>query len=68
MEKEQKPSFIAFVILFFIIGFAVGTIFNDCIISNSGISATSYCKKVQVDTLQYDYQQNMYKYQIKLIK
>ena len=68
MKKEQKLCFVAFAIAFFIIGFMIGTLFNDYVISNSGISATSYCKEIQVDTVQYNYQSDMYKYQIKLIK
>lgn len=68
MEKEQKLCFVAFAIAFFIIGFMVGTLFNDYVISNSGISITSYCKEIQVDTVQYNYQQNLYKYKIKIIK
>lgn len=68
MDKEQKSCFIIFAILFFMIGFMAGTLFNDYIISNCGIAATSYCKEVQVDTMQYDYQCNLYKYTIKIIK
>ena len=68
MKKEQKSYFIIFAISFILIGFAIGIIFNEYIIDNCGISTTSYCKEIQVDTLQYDYKQDMYKYQIKLIK
>jgi hypothetical protein len=68
MKKEQKICFIAFAISFFMIGFAIGTLFNDYTISNSGIYETSYCKEIQIDTLQYNYQKDMYKYQIKIIK
>lgn len=68
MEKEQKSCFIAFAILFLMIGFMIGTIFNEYIVNNCGIPTTSYCKKVQIDTIQYNYQKNMYKFEIKLIK
>lgn len=68
MEKEQKLYFIAFSILLIIIGFALGTVFNEYIVDNFGIEVTSYCKEIQIDTLQYDYQQNLYKYEIKIIK
>lgn len=68
MKKEQKLYFIAFAILLIIIGFALGAVFNEYIINNSGIKVTSYCKEIQIDTLQYDYKQNMYKFEIKIIK
>lgn len=68
MEKEQKLYFIAFAILLIIIGFALGTVFNEYIVDNSGIEVTSYCKEIQIDTLLYDYSQNLYKYKIKIIK
>lgn len=68
MEKEQKSNFIIFAISFFMIGFAIGTLFHDYVIRNCGISATSYCKEIQIDTIQYNYKQNLYKYKIEIIK
>ena len=68
MEKEQKAGFILLSITTFILGFFIGSIFHEYLVDNSGIPTTSYCKEIQVDTLQYDYKQDMYKYQIKLIK
>lgn len=68
MEKKQNLSWIFFTILIFMIGLAAGMAFDACLASNSGIPITSFCKEVKIDTLQYDFQQNMYKYKIKLIK
>ena len=68
MEKEQKSHFIIFAISFFMIGFTIGTLFYDYVISNDGISETSYCKEIQIDTIQYNYKQNLYKYKIEIIK
>ena len=68
MEKEQKVYFILLSITAFILGFFIGCVFNEYLVDNFGISSTSYCKEIQVDTIQYDYKQDMYKYQIKLIK
>ena len=68
MEKEQKSHFIIFAILFFMIGFAIGTLFYDYVISDCGIPETSYCKEIQIDTIQYNYKQNLYKYKIEIIK
>ena len=50
------------------IGFMLGILFYDYVISDCGISATSYCKEIQIDTLQYNYKQNLYKYKIEIIK
>ena len=49
-------------------GLAIGMAFDAYLVNNSGIPVTSFCKEIQIDTLQYDYQQNMYRYEIKLIK
>ena len=49
-------------------GLAIGMVFDAYLASNSGIPVTSYCKEIQIDTIQYNYQSDMYKYQIKLIK
>lgn len=68
MEKEQKAGFILLSITTFIFGFFIGIIFQEYLVENSGIPTTSFCKEVKIDTLQYDFQQNMYKYKIKLIK
>ena len=68
MKKEQNLSWILFAILIFMLGLVVGMAFDACLVNNSGIPVTSYCKEIQIDTLQYDYKQNMYKFTIKLIK
>ena len=68
MTKEEKSLYIFVAIADFIIGFLIGFITTDYTFRKVGISQTSYCKEIQVDTFQYDYQQDMYKYQIKLIK
>lgn len=68
MGKNQNLGWIFFMILIFMLGIIVGMIVNSCLANNSGIPVTSFCKEVQIDTLQYDYKQNMYKYEIKLIK
>lgn len=68
MKKEKKGLYIFVAMAGFIIGFFIGILITDFIIYKSGISQTSYCKEIQVDTVQYNYQQDMYKYQIKLIK
>lgn len=68
MEKEQNilPTFTA--IAGFVIGMLIGILIADYAFRKTGISQTSYCREIQVDTVQYNYQQDMYKYQIKLIK
>ena len=68
MEKKQNLGWIFFTILIFMIGLATGMAFDACLVSNSGIPITSYCKEIQIDTVEYNYQQDMYKYEIKLIK
>jgi Na+/glutamate symporter len=68
MIKEEKSLYIFVAIAGLIIGFLIGYMITDFIICKSGISQTSYCKEIQVDTIQYDYQQDMYKFEIKLIK
>ena len=68
MKKEQNLSRIFFIILIFMFGLAIGMVFDSYLTCNSGIPVTSFCKEIKVDTLQYDYQQNMYKFGVKLIK
>lgn len=68
MEKGQKTGFILLSIITFTLGFYIGCLFNTHVIINEGIPTTSYCKEIKIDTLQYNYQQDMYKYEIKLIK
>ena len=68
MSKEEKSLYIFVAIAGFIIGFLIGFITTDCTFRKVGITSTFYCKEIQVDTVQYNYQQDMYKYQIKLIK
>lgn len=68
MENNEDLGWIFFAVLIFITGFSVGMAFNAYLVNNSGIPVTSYCKEIQIDTLQYDYKQNMYKFEIKLIK
>ena len=68
MKKEQNSGWIFFSILILMIGFAAGMAFNAYLVNNSGIPLTSFCKEIQIDTLQYDYKQNMYKFEIELIK
>lgn len=68
MKKEENVLCLFTAIAGLIIGFLIGYMITDFIICKSGISQTSYCKEIQVDTLQYDYQQNMYKFEIKIIR
>lgn len=68
MKKEQNFSWIFFAILIFMLGLAIGIVFNQHLVNNSGIPSTSYCKEIQIDTLQYNYKQNVYKYRIEIIK
>jgi Na+/glutamate symporter len=68
MEKEQRGLCIFVALASLIIGILIGYIITDWAITNEGISQTSYCKEVQIDTIQYNYQRNMYKYKITLIK
>ena len=68
MEIEQRGLYIFVSLAGFIIGFLIGCITTDSTFRKVGITQTSYCKEIQVDTLRYDYKQDMYKYQIKLIK
>lgn len=68
MEKEQKIFHIFLVLESMIIGLLIGFLITDCVFRKVGIAQTNYCKEVQIDTIQYNYQQDMYKYQIKLIK
>ena len=68
MKKEQISFYIILVLEGMIIGILIGLLIAECQFRKVGISQTSYCKEIQIDTIQYDYKQNMYKYQIKLIK
>ena len=68
MNRDQKSIVVAFCLSTFIVGFIIGNIFYTWAVDNSGVLETSFCKEIQVDTLQYNYQQDMYKYEIKLIK
>lgn len=68
MENKQNSGWIFFSILIFMLGLAVGMAFDALLASKSGIPVTSYCKEIQIDTIEYNYQQDMYKYQIKIIK
>lgn len=68
MKNEQNLSLIFLTVLIFMIGFTAGIAFDAYLVSNFGIPVTSYCKEIQIDTLQYDYKQNIYKYEIKIIK
>lgn len=68
MEKEQKIFHIFLVLESMIIGLLIGILIADCTLKKVGIAQTAYCKEIQIDTVQYNYQRDMYKYQIKLIK
>lgn len=68
MKKEQISFHIFLVLEGVTIGILIGLLIAECQFSKVGISQTSYCKEVQIDTIQYNYQKDMYKYQIKLIK
>lgn len=70
MEKEMEEALCATLIsvVACIVGFILGCVYMDYSVNTSGIKETSYCKEIQVDTLQYNYQQDMYKFEIKLIK
>lgn len=65
-EKNIMLPFIAIGVL--MVGIYIGILIADSTFSKTGISQTSYCKEIQIDTVQYNYQQGMYKYQIKIIK
>ena len=68
MKKEKNDLYVLGAIGFCIIGIIIGFIIADWAFSEVGIAQTAYCKEIQVDTIQYNYQQDMYKYQIKIIK
>ena len=68
MKKEENILITIIAIAGLIIGIFIGILIADCTFSKVGIAQTSYCKEVQIDTIQYNYQKDMYKYQIKLIK
>lgn len=68
MKKEKNIVLTLLAIGILIIGIFIGILIADCTLKKVGITQTSYCKEVQIDTIQYNYQRDMYKYQIKLIK
>lgn len=68
MKKEEKSLYIFYALEGIIIGLLIGFIIADCTFRKVGITQTNYCKEIQIDTIQYNYQQDMYKYEIKLIK
>jgi hypothetical protein len=68
METEEKFFYLFFAIVFASMFFLLGALFEQERTSKNGIKETYYCKNIQIDTLQYDYQQNMYKFEIKIIK
>jgi uncharacterized membrane protein YraQ (UPF0718 family) len=68
MTKEQNILLAFVAIACLIVGSLIGILIADCTFSKVGITQTTYCKEVQIDTIQYNYQKDMYKYQIKLIK
>lgn len=68
MEKEQRGLCIFVALAGLIIGIFIGILIADCTFRKVGIAQTNYCKEIQVDTIQYNYKHDMYKYQIKLIK
>ena len=68
METEEKLFYLFIAIVFFSLFFLFGAIFEKEKTSKNGIKETSYCKEIQIDTVQYNYQQDMYKFEIKIIK
>ena len=68
MENQQKTGFILLSVVTFTLGFYIGCLFTGYINANDGIPKTSYCREIKIDTLQYDYQQVMYKFEVKVIK
>lgn len=62
-----KIEFCFYCILILFMGWLSGLATANYFYKN-GNHTTNYCKEIQVDTLQYDYQQNLYKYEIKIIK
>ena len=68
MKKEQISFHIFLVLEGVTIGILIGLLIAECQFRKVGITQTNYCKEFQIYTIQYDYKQDMYKYQIKLIK
>lgn len=68
MKKEEKSLYIWVALEGAILGFFIGCLTTDCIFKKVGIAQTNYCKEIQVDTIQYNYQQDMYKFEIKIVK
>lgn len=68
MKKLDILMIVAYCVILFLFGFIIGCIYKDYNATTFGMEETSYCKKIQIDTLQYDYKQNLYKYKIEIIK
>lgn len=68
MKKEQMGFYIFLVLEGMSIGLLIGILIADCTLKKVGIAQTAYCKEIQIDTVQYNYQQDMYKFGIKIIK
>lgn len=68
MEKLDILIIVGYCVILFLLGFMFGCIYNDYNVITSGIEETSYCKEIQIDTIQYNYKQNLYKYKIEIIK
>ena len=68
MTKEQNILLAFVAIACLTVGSLIGILIADCTLKKVGIAQTAYCKEIQIDTVQYNYKQDMYKYQIKLIK
>ena len=66
--KKENILFTIITIGVLMIGILIGIVIADHAFSKTGITQTSYCKEVQIDTVQYNYKHDMYKYQIKVIK
>lgn len=68
MKKSDILIIVEYCVILFLLGFMFGCIYKDYNTITSGIEETSYCKEVQIDTIQYNYKQNLYKYKIEIIK
>jgi hypothetical protein len=68
MTKEEKSLYIFVALEGVVIGLLIGFLITDCVFKKVGIAQTNYCKEIQIDTIQYNYQQDMYKFEIKIIK
>lgn len=63
----EKSEFCFYCVLILFIGWLLGLATANHFYKNGNL-ITNYCKEIQVDTLQYDYQQNLYKFEVKIIK